>query len=598
MRTSLIFCFLLVILNGFSQERNFISIHQYESEKYSQFSEDDFNDFDLLNQSQSPPNKNAFFDCTLTRRVFGYHPYWGGNDYLNYQWNLISDFCHFSYEVDPSTGLPITTHDWMNSDAIDSAQANNVAVHLCVTLFSGHGTFFGSATAQQSLTNKVIDLLVQRNAQGVNLDIEAVPSAYSEEMTAFVIDFSTQLHNAIPGVEVSMATPAVNWSGTFELDILKDYLDFMMVMCYDYYWNGSSVAGPVSPTYSMTSGYDYSFIKTVSYYQSQGVPNEKILAGVPYYGRQWPAQFQFAPSPVSGYGTAYTYRYVQSNPNGYYTVENKYWEANSFSNYFSFDNNGWHHCFMEDVFSLSKKYDLINYRDIAGIGIWALGYDDGYPELWELIADKFSDCSQVILADTLFDTGGPANNYYNDEDYQFVIHCPENHNVALDFQTFDLETGYDSLKIFDGADTSSQPFGAYSGNIVPEQLLSSGSDLTMWFTSDGAYTVPGWEIFCNCQPMTILDPIKIPSESINLYPNPFVNSLHIKLTLSSKQEVHFNLLSLDGRHQLYAQSVFYESGQKIFSFPSDLLTQIACGVYLVNISCSEFDKRSFMVVKL
>ncbi len=186
--------------------------------------------------------------------------------------------------------------------------------------------------AQQTLISNVITLIQDRGAHGVNMDVEALPSSLGNAFTDFIIDLTDQVHNAIPGCEVSIASPAVNWSGTFNLPVLNQHLDFFMVMGYDYYWNGSSQAGPVSPLYSMAGNYDYNFSKTISYYQSQGVDANKILMGVPYYARQWPTEGQYAPSNTTGSGTAFTYRYVKLNSSGNYSVENRNLEPNSFSN--------------------------------------------------------------------------------------------------------------------------------------------------------------------------------------------------------------------------------------------------------------------------
>jgi hypothetical protein len=41
---------------------------------------------------------------SLSKRVFGYHPYWTGTKWTAYRWDLLSDLCYFSYEVDPLTG--------------------------------------------------------------------------------------------------------------------------------------------------------------------------------------------------------------------------------------------------------------------------------------------------------------------------------------------------------------------------------------------------------------------------------------------------------------------------------------------------------------
>lgn len=101
---------------------------------------------------------------------------------------------------------------------------------------------------------------------------------------------------------------------------------------------------------------------------------------------------------------------------------------NSQSPYYLYNVNGWHHCFMDNVSSLGAKYELVRRSGIAGIGIWALGYDDGYEDLWNLIRDKLTNCSKPLCMDTLYDKGGPAFNYFNDEEYQQTISIGPNEN--------------------------------------------------------------------------------------------------------------------------------------------------------------------------
>lgn len=36
------------------------------------------------------------------------------------------------------------------------------------------------------------------------------------------------------------------------------------------------------------------------------------------------------------------------------------------------------------------KYDWIKEKQLGGVGIWALGYDNGHTELWKLLAQKFA----------------------------------------------------------------------------------------------------------------------------------------------------------------------------------------------------------------
>ncbi len=541
-----VFLFFLTALL-FAQEKTVSSIHKEQSEYYNSLNLTTSAQYDSL---QEFDRKQIFLtlkkDYTIIKRIFGYFPYWAGTNYLNYQWDLLSDFCHFSYEVDPSTGNATTTHNWYTSDAIDMALYNDVNVHLCVTLFSGHYTFFNTPSAQQTLIDNIITMVQDRGAKGVNIDFEAMPSAYGDAFTSFMIALSEQMHAAISGSEVSIAAPAVNWNNTFNIPILKDYIDFFMVMGYDYYWNGSSQAGPVSPLYSMTASSSYNFSRTISYYQSQGVPDEQIVMGVPYYGRQWPTSNQFAPSSTTGSGTAYTYRYIRNNTSGHYSNENKYWEPNSFSPYFSFYTNGWNQCFMEDTYSLGKKYDIVNRRNLGGIGIWALGYDNGYTDFWELIAGRFTTVSPPILSDTIFDSGGPTFDYFNNETYTYTITVPGDKQIDLDFDYLNLEANYDTLWIYDGQDINSPLLGFFSGNINPETIESSTNHLTLQFYSDGATTEPGWQAVYNAVNPTTTEENSLTKPELNIWPNPFIDVLNISFSLAVSSDVVLEIYDIRG----------------------------------------------------
>lgn len=519
MRVLITIIILFFTLNSFAQDLTFKSIHQEQAEYYQNLGLTEVSAFDSLNNFSFSGKTWDSKNDTLAKRVFGYFPYWAGSNYLNYQWDLLSDFCFFSYEVDPNTGEALNLYDWDTSPAIDSAIANNVNVHLCVTLFTGHQSFFQNTEAQQTLISNIISLLQSRGAQGVNMDIEALPSSQGNAFTNFMIDLNEQMDEVLPNAEISIASPAVNWNGTFDIPVLNQNIDFFMVMAYDYYWNGSSQAGPVSPLYSMTEYYDYSFSKTISYYQAQGVQNEKLIIGVPYYVRQWPTANQYAPSATNGNGTAYTYRYVKSNSSGNYSSENLHLEPNSLAPYYSYLNNGWVQCFMDNVYSLGKKYDLVNRRNLAGIGIWALGYDDGYNDLWDLISDKFTTTAILVNADTIFDSGGPAFDYYNNEDYTYTITTAENSNVYLSFSYLNTEQGYDSLWIYDGPDTTNVLIGVFSGDSTPQLIAASGNTLTLKFQSDNGISSSGWRAVYDTLPVSSIGELLVLNK-ILVYPNP------------------------------------------------------------------------------
>jgi len=460
------------------------SIHQEQLEYYNNLGIT-ADEYEEINQPR-PMAQPRVANCTLAKTVFGWHPYWMNGVEDNYRWNLISDLCYFSYEVNPATGNASGTHSFMTADVVDTALARGVKVHLCVTLFSSHATFFGSTAARNTLINNLVTMVQNRGAHGVNIDFEGVPASQSANLTSFMIALCNAMHTANPNYKVSLCAYAVDWNNVFNEQALAPYVDFITIMGYDYYWTGSSEAGPVDPLYGFSASYDRSLSRTVSYYVQQGMPASKIVLGIPYYGREWETTSSSIPSATTGNNiSSRTYSYVKDNNSGFYGSSQN--NIRSTSKAYVFQNAGtWRQCWISEGYEMRRRYDLVNQRGLKGIGIWALGYDDGYTELWEAIEDKLSNCAVVSCTDTIYDGGGPVVDYYDRENYSFTIAPGGATQVTLDFRSFASEANYDTLWLYDGPSVSSPLIGYYHGANSPGFITSTGSSLTLRFKSDGA----------------------------------------------------------------------------------------------------------------
>ena len=89
--------------------------------------------------------------------------------------------------------------------------------------------------------------------------------------------------------------------------------------------------------------------------------------------------------------------------------------------------------FIDDTISFKQKYNLIKQRGLAGGAMWRLGYDAGYPELWNMINDNLSTCAVTPCSDTLYDMGGPLGTYVNNSNYTFTIAPPGAGYLVLNF---------------------------------------------------------------------------------------------------------------------------------------------------------------------
>lgn len=447
-------------------------------------------------------------NCDLQKTVYGWHPYWGGTAYLNYQWDLLSHLSFFSYEVDYTDGTALSTHGWSTSAAVDAALASgNTKVTLCVTLFSNHSTFLGNSTSRQTLITNLINLVNSRGAHGVNIDFEGIPASQKTNFANFMVDLSNQMHAAIPNSEVSTVLYAVDWNDVFDFSIMEPAVDQYIIMGYGYYYTGSSTAGPTDPLYHFGTNYNYTLSKSITYYLDNGCPKNKLILGLPFYGYEWPTNDGNIPTATTGSGTSRTYAAVKNNTSGNYSSGNHQYEPDSYTDAYSFVSGTPRQCMITEEGGFDARLKHVLRTGIGGIGIWALGYDNGYTQFWDAIENNLTSCQTDACSGEIFDFGGPTRNYYNNEDYTWTI-APENAgSITVDFSSFLIETNYDYLYIYDGNTTAAAQIAGspFTGNNSPGNFTSSTGALTFRFTSDVSTVNAGFLATYTCN--TVSAPI-------------------------------------------------------------------------------------------
>jgi len=323
--------------------------------------------------------------------VFGWHPHWMGNAYQNYNFSLLSYVAYFSYEVDPQTGLHKSVHNWQSTALIDSAHKHNTKVLLTISNFGAQNNeiFLTNKNGQQkALINNLITLLRERNGDGVCIDFEVVPTKYKNQFTNFIIDLSRSLKMADSKFKVVLTVPAKDFRNVFDLKSLDNHIDLFVIMGYVYYGKFSKVAGPIAPLTSGEIWWELTVEKTVLEYKASGIKSKKFILGLPYYGAEWQTKDLTFPSQAQGFTDYYTYREIRRK---FHNIAGQLDEhSKSMYQVYRGQNGKYYQVWYEDTTSLGLKYDLIKANQFGGVGIWALGYDNGYPDLWKLLANKFA----------------------------------------------------------------------------------------------------------------------------------------------------------------------------------------------------------------
>lgn len=197
--------------------------------------------------------------------------------------------------------------DTLSPSAFDAGENGTVIVHtithafvedmhkrgLTVTPFySNHwDRALGNAALDNmnTVTDKLASAVVEYDLDGINVDIENVNEQYRDKYTAFVRLLREKLPGRIVAVSVA-ANPSgwtAGWHGSYDYSALAQYSDYLMIMAYDESYQGGE-AGPVA---------SLNFIERSLLYALQRVSADKLVLGLPLYGRYWKSG-----DAVGGYG--------------------------------------------------------------------------------------------------------------------------------------------------------------------------------------------------------------------------------------------------------------------------------------------------------
>lgn len=164
-----------------------------------------------------------------------------------------------------------------------------------------------------------------------------------------------------------------------EMEAVHPYLDFVNVMTYDFYTGGSGTTGHHAGLYKSryieeTERYADAAIQR---HLDAGIPGEKIVLGVAFYGRGWtgvePVDSGLYQS-VERATKAYTYKDLQSEYINKRSFD-RYWDDSAKAPYlWSTDSTTF--ISYEDPESLTHKVDFIKAKSLGGVMFWEYRHDD------------------------------------------------------------------------------------------------------------------------------------------------------------------------------------------------------------------------------
>lgn len=329
---------------------------------------------------------------TVKRVVYGYYPYWA-KGLASIRWSALTHLAWFAIELDQD-GQAVAKHGWPDDVTVSAAHQANVRVDLSFTLFSGSGilTLCQDPARRAAAIETMIDLLEAGGADGISVDFEGLKAGTRDAFSTFISELRGGLDaRGHPTAEIAIAGPTVDWTDSFDVAALFPKIDHFFMMGYGIFWTGSANAGPsglwrTTETFRPYSG--ESTLRGLAHYAGllPAASRAKLIYGVPYYGNEWTtASSDVAAATVASVG-AVTYSGARA---ALAAGAERQWLADVSTPWYAVQENGvWHETYYEDEESLAVKYQLALDQDLGGVGMWALNFDKGHDELWDVLEAK------------------------------------------------------------------------------------------------------------------------------------------------------------------------------------------------------------------
>ena len=349
-----------------------------------------------------------------TPYLLGFYPYWGGS-LSDVPFSLLDEVSYHGADVS-SDGSLTNMHGWPRHDLVAAAHLQGCRVSLSLVLFSPdeQRTLLSSSIYRANLVENTVQAVIDGNADGVNVDFEALPSDMKNRFVSLINELADALAATFGEVVLSVDTPAVDWSGSYDYDQLAANA-LLLVMGYDYHYRGGD-PGPVAPLLGSTLWGQYAWDWTLQDYVTYMAPYtlKRVVMGMPFYGYDWPSAGPGIPGTATGTASA---RAIAAAWDLAASYGGGSWDSASLTPYLAYFEGQWRQLWYEDLDSIAEKLAYLQDLDVGGAGFWALTYDDGDADLWQLIEDyKYGGIDDDVADDDTVDDDAVDDDAVDDDD--------------------------------------------------------------------------------------------------------------------------------------------------------------------------------------
>jgi spore germination protein len=233
-------------------------------------------------------------------------------------------------------------------------------------------TMLHDAAAQEHVATAMAEIASKEQLVGFQIDFENIAPEDKDLFTQFVRLVAGKLHEKDLLLSITLVPkfteiyPAPSppfpstgeWAAGYDFHALGEIADFVTLMTYDHFGRQTS-AGPIA---------GYEWVRKAVDFAVTRIPAEKLLLGIPLYGREWTEEGdQTTSRSLSNQNVRELRTRWKRKPQ---------WDERWRSPWFKYEHrNTVHTVWYEDSRSWSAKLDLISEYHLRGFAAWRLGFE-------------------------------------------------------------------------------------------------------------------------------------------------------------------------------------------------------------------------------
>jgi spore germination protein YaaH len=266
----------------------------------------------------------------------------------------LSDIGYFGAEIDVYGKLT----DIPNPQKIRNFSGRVHMVVACNSRSLAHFVLMEGSAERKALIRDL--LAAAKNFDGLQIDFELIPQRDGPAFFSFLEELREGLTDKMFTIALPARTrPVAN--DVFDYQRIKALVDRILVMAYDEHWS-TSAPGPIA---------SLPWCRRVAEYALSVIGREKLIMGLPFYGRAW---------GDSNPSKAYLYSSIETLLGAMDDVEIR--RENGVPT-FDYEVPVAVKVYYEDDYSLSVRMEMYRALGARAIGFWRLGQET--PAVWNIL---------------------------------------------------------------------------------------------------------------------------------------------------------------------------------------------------------------------